>query len=119
MKHVKWMMLVCVLVLSGCKSVLIRDTEVYWNEIKFFEMALKQNTKLLKDYVQSGACSCEDGEWTTPECKRAASNVVVIEARLDWHLAQMEYLGKFKSSPPPEQEPEIPAASILCPEGGE
>jgi len=109
---------VSVFIMAGCKQVILRDPDVYWNEVKFFEMALKQNTELLKHYVQSGACSCDDtGEWSTPECKKSAGNIAVIEARLDWHVAQMEYLGKFQASPPPEEEPEIPDPSYLCPGG--
>ena len=105
--------------LTGCKSVLVRDKNVYWNEIRFFEMALKQNSDHLKKMIQSGACECdENGKWTTSDCKKAAGNVAVVEARLDWHVAQMKYLGKFQAEAPPEEEPPIPDSSYLCP-GGE
>lgn len=121
MKWVKWICISVVLLstTASCKRVILRDPDVYWNEIRFFEMALKQNTQILREYVESGACSCdEEGNWTEDVCERAATNVVTIESRLGWHVANMEYLGKFNADPPPEQEPEIPSPSTLCP-GGE
>lgn len=116
----KLALLTLLLCLTSCKTtgVILRDPDVYWNEIRFVDMALTQNTELLKAHIDAGHCSCDaDGKWNSELCEKSAANVATLEARLDWHLAQMEYLGRFKEKKEPGELPEIPDSSYLCPQG--
>lgn len=105
--------------LTGCKkpAVVLRDPEVYRNEIAFMQMALEQDTELLQHHLNDGSCTCEDGAWTTVECEDTALNILVVQNRLQWHVDMMHYLGKLTEERPPEEPPEVPEPSTLCPEG--
>lgn len=110
---------VAALGLTGCKRgpIVLRDPEVYRNEIAFMQMALEQDTELLAHHLADGSCSCDEGEWSSIECEDTALNILVIRARLPWHVAMMHYLGKLSEERPPEEPPEVPESSTLCPEG--
>lgn len=115
MTKTKTILLALVLALTSCKSVVLRDASVYWNEIRFFEMALQKNKALLMAHLRDGSCSCdEQGKWSDVVCQESADTVAVLEARLAWHVAQMEYLGRFNAKEPPTEEPPIPDSSYLC-----
>jgi hypothetical protein len=104
--------------LVGCnRSVVLRDPDVYKNEIAFMQMALEQDTDLLEHHLNDGSCSCEEGEWSSVECEDTAANILVIRHRLDWHVAMMLYLGKQSEERPPRDPPEVPDPSTLCPSG--
>lgn len=122
--RVQWAMLRALLVLTllapvGCKKVgvVLRDPEVYKNEIAFFQMALEQDTELLEKYLAEGSCSCEEGAWTTEECEVAALNVLVVRHRLQYHVDLMLYNARMRDERPPKEPPEVPDPSTLCPEG--
>lgn len=111
-------LLVSSVALTGCKKpVVLRDPDVYKNEVAFLQMALEQNTALLEHHLADGSCSCEDGAWTTVECEDTAFNILVVQKRLDWHVAMMMYLGKVSDERPPKEPPEVPAPGTLCPSG--
>ena len=103
---------------TACEKpgTVLRDPEVYRNEVAFLQMAIEQDTELLLEHLNDGSCSCEDGEWNNEVCEMSALNVVVMEARLEWHIAMMMYLGNL-SEENPGDEPEVPDPSTLCPEG--
>jgi hypothetical protein len=105
-----------VLSLLGCATkVVLRDPEVYKNELAFFEMALQQDTALLKAHLADGSCSCdESGAWNNEVCETSALNILVIDQRLRWHLDMMLYNGRLLETRPPI-EPEVPEPSSLCP----
>lgn len=109
---------VATLGLTGCKKgVVLRDPQVYKNEIAFMQMALEQDTELLEHHLNDGSCTCEDGEWSRIECEDTALNILVIQNRLQWHVDMMHYLGKLSEERPPEEPPAVPEPSTLCPEG--
>lgn len=105
-------------VVAGCKRpVVLRDPDVYKNEIAFLQMGLEQDTELLEHHLNDGSCTCEDGAWTTIECEDTALNILVVRHRLPWHVDMMLYLGKQQEERPPESPPEVPDPSTLCPDG--
>jgi len=105
---------------TACKRVVIRDPETYKNEIYLLEMTIQQDTELLKAHIADGSCSCdEDGNWNNEVCETSALNVVVMEARLEWHVAMMMFLGGL-SEVDPGVEPEVSMDDVvnLCPDNG-
>jgi hypothetical protein len=100
----------------GCTTkVVLRDPEVYKNELAFFEMALQQDTALLEAHLADGSCSCdESGAWNNEVCETSALNILVVKLRLRWHLDMMLYNGRLLEKRPPV-EPEVPEPSSLCP----
>jgi len=121
MRWVQWIMLAAVTAGSvGCKKpgVVLRDPEVYRNEIAFMQMALEQDTELLEAHLADGTCTCTDGAWTSETCEMTALNVLVIQHRLQYHVDLMFYNAKMKEERPPTEPPEVPDPSSLCPAGG-
>lgn len=119
MKWVKWFILTTLVISSvGCKrGIVLRDPEVYKNEVGFLQMALEQDTELLEAHLLDGSCTCDDtGAWSTDLCETTALNILVIQNRLNWHVGMMMYLGKLTEERPPETPPEVPDSSTLCPE---
>ena len=106
--------------LGGCKQgkVVLRDPEVYKNEIGVFQMGIEQQVELLKGFV-AASCSCdEDGAWSTIECEDAALQIVTWEARLDWHVDMAMYNGGLLSERPGDEPPVSEEdMAALCPEG--
>jgi hypothetical protein len=107
------------LVPVGCKKigVVLRDPEVYRNEIAFFQMALEQDTELLEGHLADGSCACEEGAWTTVECEMTALNVLVVRHRLQYHVDMMHYNARMRDKRPSKEPPKVPDPSTLCPEG--
>jgi hypothetical protein len=103
--------------LTGCKKggVVLRDPQVYKNEIAFMQMALEQDTELLAHHLGDGSCSCEDGAWVSVECEDTALNILVIQHRLQYHVDLMLYNAKMKDERPPAEPPEVPEPGSLCP----
>mgnify|MGYP003393556459 CR=1 FL=1 len=101
--------------MSACQTrVVLRDKEVYRNEISFFQMALEQDTELLEAHLANGKCSCgADGVWSDEICEMTAQNILVIRHRLTWHVAMMHYNAGLSETRPPI-EPEVPETSSLC-----
>lgn len=100
---------------TGCKRAFVRDPETYKAEIAFLQMGLEQDTELLAEHLADGSCVCVDGEWATPLCEDTALNILVVRNRLEWHVAMMMYLGNLSKKRPPEDPPEVPETSTLCP----
>lgn len=101
---------------GACKKpIVLRDPDVYKNEIAFMQMALEQDTALLEYHLENGSCTCEEGSWVTEECEATALNILVIKHRLDWHLAMMLYLGNMLKERPPKDPPDVPDPGTLCP----
>lgn len=104
----------------GCKKpIVLRDPDVYKNEVAFLSMALEQDTALLEHHLSDGSCACEDDAWTSVECEDTALNILVVRHRLAWHVAMMMYLGNQTKERPPEEPPEVPEPNTLCPSSGE
>jgi len=122
MKHVKLLMLGAALTasLAGCKKgkVVLRDPEVYKNEIGVFQMGIEQQVELLKGFMAT-SCSCgEDGAWSSVECEDAALQVVTWDARLEWHIAMMKYNGGLIDERPGDEPPVSEEdMAALCPAG--
>jgi len=117
----KFLLFSLVVMSVGCKKPMasIRDPNVYANEIDFLRMAITQQTSLLEYHLQDGSCVCVEQEWTVEECEKTAKSILVMRARLDWHLALMEYNGSLREDRPPKDPPEIPESTTLCPEKAE
>jgi hypothetical protein len=106
-----------ILGLLACQkpTIVLRDPEVYRNEIAFLQMALEQDTELLKAHLADGSCTCTDGAWVTEVCETSALNVLVIQYRLQYHVDLMLYNAKMIQERPPTEPPEVPDPSTLCP----
>lgn len=120
MKKAALVVLGTLAVLAACRkgpAVVLRNPDVYRNEIAFLQMALEQDTELLEEHLADGTCKCEDGSWTSESCETAALNVLVIRHRLGWHIDMMLYLGRLSDTRPPAEPPEVPDPSTLCPGG--
>lgn len=125
MRWVKLIMLGAVmtaaLTTTGCKKpgVVLRDPEVYKNEVYLFQMVIEQDTELLEAHLADGSCSCdEDGNWNNEVCETSALNIVTMRARLDWHVAAMLYLAGLVEENPGEEPPvSEDQMAELCPEG--
>ena len=107
--------LTSILATVGCKRAIVRDPETYKAEVAFLSMGLEQNTELLEEHLADGTCVCVDGEWESVVCEDTALNILVVRNRLDWHVAMMLYLGNLSDVRPPEEPPEVPEPSTLCP----
>ena len=112
------------LMLTACLKqplVSIREPKVYQAELDFNDMAHEGATKLLRGWLAS-QCKCEEEEgelfWETEECEKTAKHILVIETRIPYHRAMQEYNGGLRETRPPENPPEVPDPSALCP-GGE
>ena len=105
---------------TACKRVIVRDSETYKNEIYLLEMAIQQANELLRAHIADGSCSCdEDGNWNNEVCETSAFNVVVMETRLEWHVAMMMFLGGLAEvDPGVEPEVSMDAFADLCPDAG-
>lgn len=111
--------LVALALSTGCKRVVLRDAEVYKNEIYLLQMTIEQDTELLREHLADGSCSCDtDGNWNHEVCEMSALNVLVMERRLEWHVNMMLYLGSVIDDHPGE-EPAVSEeeVSTLCPPG--
>jgi hypothetical protein len=122
MKWINCLLLASICVAAtGCKKpgVVLRDPEVYKNEITFFQMALEQDTDLLAEHLADGTCSCDDsGTWNNVLCEDTALNVLVIQHRLQYHVDLALYNAGMKEERPPKDPPEVPEPSTLCPSDG-
>jgi len=114
-----------VLIAPGCKRsgpvAVVRNPNVYLNEMDYGDMVDKQSAQRMRYWIDA-SCSCTaDGAWSgdhAEECEKTAKHVLVVEVRGPYHTAMMEYNGSFTDERPPEEPPEIPETSTLCP-GGE
>jgi len=107
---------VAVLFLAGCSHV-IRDTNVYKNEVNFLKSANMRQAKMLKDWTK--AKCCQGGSWSAAadaSCKDAAELVLTVEKRVPYHTDFMLFLADLKKERPAEKPPEVPEAQTICSE---
>jgi len=124
MRWVKFIVLGAVMTatlsITGCKKpgVVLRDPEVYKNEVYLFQMVIEQDTELLAAHLADGSCSCdEEGNWNNEVCETSALNIVTMRARLDWHVAAMMHLAGLTEENPGEEPPvSEDQMAELCPE---
>lgn len=109
-------------VTTSCGGTVVREAEVYKAEIEFIEQATEEQVDGAVALIEK-SCECREivgvTAFVTPECQKLAETVVVVKARMSYHLAFMRYLGGIDEERPPETPPEVPEATTLCPETGE
>jgi hypothetical protein len=111
------------LAVPACKKgpiAVIRNPNVYLNEMDFDQMVHKQAVQHLR-YWLTESCSCKDGAWDgdrAEACEKTAKHILVVETRDPYHTALMEYNGSFTDDRPPKDPPAVPETTTLCP-GGE
>ena len=118
MKHL--VLIGLVLVFSGCKQVTVRDAGVYSEGLNFIDAASVEIVERGKALIER-ECECSDkivgvNGFTSSACHRFAETVLVIEARMKYHLEMMEYLGGLSGECPPRNPPDIPDVNTLCKE---
>lgn len=124
MKRLLALLIPALLCLTACTRPLasIRNPEVYENELDYNKMVQEQGATHLR-YWLSEHCTCDadqdwvskaDNEWSE-ECEAAADWILVVETREPWHRAMALYNGSLLEEKPPENPPEIPPVSALCP----
>jgi len=114
----RWVFLVVLAVsVAGCGGTICRDKAVYEQETKFeAQMALQPAEQLLAFVKAHCACDAE-GEFTTPECQKAAETALTATTRSPWHRDMALFNGGLLKERPPREPPVIPAAKTLCPGG--
>ena len=113
-------LIVLVLSFAACKEVVVRDAEVYKQEIDFIESASAEQVERGKALIKS-ECTCQQpvegiNVFETPQCDKMAETVLVIEARMSYHTDFMRYLGGLSEKRPPKNPPEVPETNSLCPD---
>ena len=99
---------------ATCDRAVVRDATVYQTELDFMEQVGVQQADLLSGFLLT-YCTCEDGEFTTADCRKAAETVVTVQARVPWHKAMALYNAGILEERPPETPPEVADTSTLCP----
>ena len=104
----------------GCGGSAIRDKEVYKAELAFIESATIEQVERGISLINN-VCVCEKvgdlpAQFTNKECLDLAQTIVVVRARMRYHLDFMEYLGGMSDTRPPETPPDIPSSNDLCKE---
>jgi len=98
----------------ACVKVAVRDAAVYKAEVDFVAAASDEAVTNGKALLEA-SCACVDGRWTTDACGDMAETVVVLESRMGYHTKFMLFLGGVTKTRPPEDPPEIPESTSLCP----
>jgi hypothetical protein len=111
-------LLVIMGITTSCSGTVVREADVYTAEIDFIEQATQEQVEGAKALI-GDTCECREiagvTAFETEECHALAETVVVVEARMGYHLAFMRYLGGLDEERPPETPPEVPEATTLCP----
>lgn len=108
--------------LPACKKPVasIRNPNVYGNEIDYNNMVQNQAVQHLRYWLDTN-CSCDSAGAFTGDhaeaCEKTAKHILVVETRQPYHTQLMEYNGSLRDDRPPEDPPEVPEPSTLCPEG--
>lgn len=108
------------MLLPACKKPIasIRNPNVYANEIDYNNMVQNQAVDHLRFWFSEN-CSCDSagayrGDFAD-ECEKTAKHILVVETRQPYHTQLMEYNGSLREDRPPEEPPEIPDPSTMCP----
>ena len=103
--------------LAACPNgTVVRDTNVYENEIGFVRSATSQSVGIINSFLAEFCeCAGDPNHWEHPLCGEAATLSQVLDTRMPYHMDMMEYLGGIIEDRPPEEPPEIPGAEALCP----
>ena len=105
-------------VTTSCGGTVVREAKTYKAEIDFIEQATEEQVEGAVALIDK-VCECREivgvTAFVTPECHALAETVVVVRARMGYHLAFMRYLGGLDEEQPPETPPEVPGATTLCP----
>lgn len=120
----KRIMVIAVLVLAypiltagTCNQSVVRDKAVYETELNFWEQASVQTADALAGFIAI-SCTCDaDKKFTTEECEKAAKKVLVVRTRVPYHHQMALFNAGLlpKENRPPEEPPEVPPTSTLCP----
>jgi len=110
------------LVLSGaaCPNKVLREENVYRNEVKFMQKAAMDQADMLAQFVAT-SCECKTVDpvgtrgFVNKECLDVAKLVQVVRTRVPYHTDMMLYLAGLKEERPPETPPEVPPPEDLCP----
>lgn len=104
--------------LTGCGPA-VRDKKVYRAEIDFMEAAASEQVERGIALIDS-VCKCEEiadtKGFVTTECHELAETILVVKYRTRYHTEFMRYLGGISNRRPPEDPPEVPETSTLCPD---
>ena len=121
MKAGTLMVLIVVLLVGGaCTPKIVREENVYRNEVKFLQATAEQEADALSGFV-AAHCECKTVDpngatgFVTKECLSAAKLVQVVRARIPYHVDMMLYLAGLKEERPPEVPPEVKPPEELCP----
>jgi hypothetical protein len=97
----------------------IREPHVYEQEVDFMLAVTEAEAKALETLIDK-SCKCEvlEGEkfWVDKSCEDAAKLVQTVRARVPYHASMMLHLGGILKERPAESPPEVPDASLLCPD---
>lgn len=107
-------LVVLLLTAGSCQEQVVRESVVYETELAFFEKASQEQSRLLQRFVRED-CSCSNGKFNTAYCEQVAENLVVVNARMQWHLDMARYNANIIAKRPQKNPPAIPAPESLCP----
>lgn len=113
-------MALVVLAVSACNPKIVREENVYRNEVKFMQATATQQADTLAAFIAAN-CECKTVDpngaigFVTKECLSAAKLVQVVRARVPYHVDMMLYLAGLKEERPPKTPPDVPPPEELCP----
>jgi len=102
---------------SGCSKVVVREARVYKAELDFIGEANEEvvaNAKALLE--KKCVCSTVGDGFSDKECQALAETILVLDARMGYHLEMMLYLADLSKERPSKDAPEIAEVNSLCKE---
>lgn len=112
-------LMLSVALLTACPKggTVLRDATVYEAELNLYHSWAVDQAQALR--VLLATCECSEGSFSDPVCTLAAENVLVVEARADWHKDMSLWnAGLIKVEPVSEPPPVLPVSCPL-PDPGE
>jgi len=97
-----------------CNKQVVRDKAVYEAELNFWEQTSVQTADALTEFVKMH-CTCDAGKFATETCEKAAKKALVVKTRVPYHHQMALYNAGLLKDRPPQEPPEVPATSTLCP----
>lgn len=102
-----------VLPILGCASPkVLRDARVYTMELEFLQMSITKTTDLLEEHLLE-SCTCAHTRWTSPLCEETAKTILLLRARIPYHIGLMKYNAGLQEHRPVDL-PEVGDPSELC-----